>query len=214
MIDTFQHKGLRKQLLQELERKGIHDSTVLEAMWQVPRHWFTESYLQNMVYKDRALPIGAGQTISQPYTVAYQSQLLEVKKGDKILEIGTGSGYQTAILVEMGAKVYTIERQKELYLKSQTLLRKLGFKAQFFFDDGNLGKPAYGPFDKILITAATKHFPEALLAQLKIGGIMVAPVGGSDFQIMTKLTRISQKEFTQKKFGEFRFVPMLEGLAR
>ena len=214
MIDTFQHKGLRKQLLEELEAKGINDVAVLEAMWKVPRHWFTESYLHNTVYKDRALPIGAGQTISQPYTVAYQSQLLEIKKGDKILEIGTGSGYQTAILVEMGAKVYTIERQKELYLKSQSLLRELGFKAQFFFDDGHLGKPAYGPFDKILITAAAESLPETLLAQLKIGGIMVAPIGGSDYQIMTKITRISQKEFTQKKCGEFRFVPMLKGVAR
>jgi protein-L-isoaspartate(D-aspartate) O-methyltransferase len=211
MEDTFRHKGLRKKLVETVRSKGITDEKVLKALNTVPRHLFMESGFINFSYQDQAFPIGAGQTISQPYTVAFQTQLLDVKPNDKILEIGTGSGYQTAILLELGARVYTIERQKELFLKSQELLGKLGYKPHFFFGDGMEGKPAYGPYDKILITAAADEVPEKLLQQLKIGGIIVVPVGGKFSQSMMKIVRISETEYNKTSHGAFVFVPLLKG---
>lgn len=167
LIDTYRHKGLRKNLVDSLRKKGIHDENVLEALNKVPRHLFIDSSFDNFAYKDQAFPISSGQTISQPYTVAFQTELLGIQKNEKVLEIGTGSGYQAAVLVEMGVKVYTIERQHELFLKAQTLLPALGYFPHFFYGDGNLGIPTYGPYDKIIITAATYEIPLALKDQLK-----------------------------------------------
>jgi protein-L-isoaspartate(D-aspartate) O-methyltransferase len=211
MEDTYKHKGLRRKLVETVRNKGISDERVLKALHKVPRHLFMESSFIKFSYQDQAFPIGAGQTISQPYTVAFQTQLLDVKPNDRILEIGTGSGYQTAILLEMGARVYTIERQKELYLKAQELLGKLGYKPHFFFGDGMEGKPAYGPYDKILITAAADEVPDKLLQQLKIGGIIVVPVGGRFSQSMMKIIRTSDTEYSKTSHGAFVFVPLLKG---
>jgi protein-L-isoaspartate(D-aspartate) O-methyltransferase len=211
MEDTYRHKGLRRKLVETVRSKGISDERVLNALQTVPRHLFMDSSFINFSYQDQAFPIGAGQTISQPYTVAFQTQLLDIKPNDKILEIGTGSGYQTAILLELGARVYTIERQKELYLKAQELLGKLGYKPHFFFGDGMEGKPAYGPYDKILITAAADEIPEKLLQQVKIGGIIVVPVGGRFSQSMMKIVRTSDKEYNKTSHGAFVFVPLLKG---
>jgi protein-L-isoaspartate(D-aspartate) O-methyltransferase len=170
-----------------------------------------DSGFVRLAYKDQAFPIGSGQTISQPYTVAFQSELLGVKKGDKVLEIGTGSGYQTAILLEMGAKVYTIERQRDLFLKAQKLLTELGYKPQFFFGDGMEGKPSYGPYDKILITAAAEDIPMKLLGQLVVGGVMVLPVGDRFSQTMTRIIRTGPEEYRESLHGSFVFVPLLKG---
>jgi protein-L-isoaspartate(D-aspartate) O-methyltransferase len=211
MEDTFRHKGLRQKLIETVRNKGITDEKVLHALNMVPRHLFMDSSFIKFSYQDQAFPIGAGQTISQPYTVAFQTQLLEVKPNDKILEIGTGSGYQTAILVEMGARVYTIERQRELFIKAQELLGNLGYKPHFFFGDGFEGKPTYGPFDKILVTAAADNVPEKLLQQLKIGGIMVIPVGERYSQSMVKIIKDSENEYTRTTHGAFVFVPLLRG---
>jgi protein-L-isoaspartate(D-aspartate) O-methyltransferase len=211
MEDTYRHKGLRRKLVETVRSKGISDERVLNALHTVPRHLFMDSSFIKFSYQDQAFPIGAGQTISQPYTVAFQTQLLDVKLNDKILEIGTGSGYQTAILLELGARVYTIERQKELYIKAQELLGKLGYKPHFFFGDGMEGKPAYGPYDKILITAAADEVPEKLLQQVKIGGIIVVPVGGRFSQSMMKIVRTSDKEYNKTSHGAFVFVPLLKG---
>lgn len=211
MEDTFRHKGLRKKLVETVRSKGITDENVLNAINTVPRHLFMDSGFINFSYQDQAFPIGAGQTISQPYTVAFQTQLLEVKPNDRILEIGTGSGYQTAILLELGARVYTIERQRELFLKSQELLGKLGYKPHFFFGDGMEGKPAYGPYDKILITAAADQVPEKLLQQLRVGGIIVVPVGGRFSQSMMKIVKISDTDYKKTSHGAFVFVPLLRG---
>jgi protein-L-isoaspartate(D-aspartate) O-methyltransferase len=211
MEDTFRHKGLRRKLVETVRSKGITDEGVLHALGVVPRHLFMDSGFIKFSYLDQAFPIGAGQTISQPYTVAFQTQLLEVKPNDKILEIGTGSGYQTAILLEMGAKVYTIERQRELYLKAQDLLGKLGYKPHFFFGDGLEGKPTYGPYDKILITAAADQIPEKLLQQLKIGGILVVPVGERYSQAMMKIIKETDTNFKKTSHGAFVFVPLLRG---
>ncbi|MCX6256591.1 MAG: protein-L-isoaspartate(D-aspartate) O-methyltransferase [Bacteroidia bacterium] len=214
MDDSFRDKGLRKKLVDEIRRKGIHDEAVLEAMNRVPRHLFMDSSFIGFAYQDRAFPIAAGQTISQPYTVAYQTRLLQVKKGEKVLEIGTGSGYQAAILAEMGVKVYSIERQRELYLSAKTLLHKLGYKVQMFYGDGYEGLPTYGPFDKILITAAAPSVPEKLTSQLVNNGRLVVPVGETGSQIMTVIDRISDNEFVTKKYDYFTFVPLLKGTAR
>jgi len=211
MEDTFRHKGLRRKLVETVRSKGITDENVLNALNSVPRHLFMDSSFINFSYQDQAFPIGAGQTISQPYTVAFQTQLLEVKPNDRILEIGTGSGYQTAILIELGARVYTIERQRELFLKSQELLGKLGYKPHFFFGDGMEGKPAYGPYDKVLITAAADEVPEKLLQQVRPGGIIVVPVGGRFSQSMMKIVKISETEFKKTSHGAFVFVPLLRG---
>jgi len=211
MEDSYRHKGLRRLLVEEIRKKGISDEAVLEAIGKVPRHAFMDSGFINFSYKDSAFPIGAGQTISQPYTVAFQTQLLKVKPYDKVLEIGTGSGYQAAVLFEMGANVYTIERQRELYIKSQQLLNQLDYKMQFFHGDGYAGLPAFAPFDKILVTAGATEIPDTLVQQLKIGGRMVIPVGGIDGQKMTLVVRKSETETEVTYHGAFIFVPFLKG---
>jgi len=211
MEDTFEAKGKRKKLVADLRKKGISDEEVLRAIDTVPRHLFMDPAFLSHAYVDKAFPISSGQTISQPYTVAVQTSLLRVKKRDKILEIGTGSGYQAAILAQMGAKVYTIERFRELFLKAQIILTSLGYSADFFYGDGYVGKPQYGPFDGILITAAAPLIPEALLSQLKIGGRLVVPVGTSDSQVMTVVERTGPESYEHTEHGNFIFVPMLKG---
>lgn len=210
MRDTAKHQGLRNQLADILKAKGISDERVLEAIRRIPRHLFIDSSFEDFAYQDKAFPILAGQTISQPYTVAFQSQLLDIQPDDKILEIGTGSGYQTAVLYLMNAKVYTIERQLELYKKTSVLLSKLGYRPKIMtYGDGYKGMPTDAPFDKILVTAGAPEIPKALLAQLKIGGKLVIPVG-KDTQTMNMLIRKSATEFEQHEYGDFKFVPMLE----
>lgn len=209
--DTLRHKGMRKRLVEGLKIKGIRDEKVLEAINNVPRHLFMESTFINFAYKDQAFPIGAGQTISQPYTVAFQTQLLNIRKNEKVLEVGTGSGYQAAVLFELGAKVYTIERQKELFVKAQSFLHEIGYSPALFFGDGYKGLPKFAPFDKILVTAGAPNIPEILKQQLKIKGKMVIPVGTENRQEMTVVQRISENEFTIEKHGGFVFVPLLKG---
>lgn len=208
-IDSFRHKGLRKKLVQEVREKGIADDSVLEAMEKLPRHYFLDSSFVEFAYQDKAFPIGSGQTISQPYTVAFQTQLMQVKKGDKILEIGTGSGYQAAILHLMGAKVFTIERQKELFVKTKAFLETLNYRVKVFFGDGYKGLPAFAPFDKIIVTCGAPFIPEMLVEQLKPGGIMIIPVG-DDVQTMISVEKNIDGSIVQKEHGAFRFVPMLE----
>ena len=208
--DSFKHQGMRKKLIDEIRSKGIEDENVLAAMLKVPRHFFFELAFINQAYTDQAFRIGAGQTISQPYTVAYQSSLLKIKKGEKVLEIGTGSGYQTCILCELGAKVFSIERQKELFDKAKVFLPQFGYNAKLFYGDGYKGQPAYGPFDKIIVTCGAPFVPPDLLAQLKTGGIMVIPVGAGDVQMMTVLIKTSEDTFETHELKNFRFVPMLE----
>lgn len=207
--DTYRHKGLRRQLASLLKEKGIEDPSVLKAIETVPRHLFLNSSFIERAYEDIAFPIGAGQTISRPHTVAFQTQLLELKKGEKVLEIGTGSGYQTSVLIEMGVKVYTIERQKALYDLTKTFLPSIGYEPKFFYGDGYKGLPVFAPFDKIIITAGAPFIPEALLEQLKIGGIMIIPLG-EKVQTMTSIKKIAQKKFETTEYGEFKFVPLLE----
>ena len=210
MKDTAKHQGLRNQLAVVLEKKGITDKNVLEAIKKVPRHLFLNSSFEDYAYQDKAFPIGAGQTISQPYTVAFQSQLLQVEKGHQVLEIGTGSGYQTAVLYAMGAKVYSIERQNELFKTTSLLLPKLGIRPKHLsFGDGYKGLPNYAPFDSIIVTAGAPIIPKPLMAQLKIGGKLVIPLG-EEHQIMTMLIRKNETQFEKHEFGEFRFVPLLE----
>lgn len=210
MKDTAKHQGLRNQLVTVLEQKGITDKNVLEAIRKIPRHLFLNSGFEDYAYQDKAFPIGAGQTISQPYTVAFQSQLLEVEKEHKILEIGTGSGYQTAVLCTMGAKVYSVERQNELFKTTSLLLPKLGIRPKLLtFGDGYKGLPNYAPFDSIIVTAGAPIIPKPLMAQLKIGGRLVIPLG-EEHQIMTMLIRKNETQFEKHEFGEFRFVPLLE----
>jgi protein-L-isoaspartate(D-aspartate) O-methyltransferase len=208
--DTGKHQGLRNQLVSVLQEKGITDANVLEAIKKIPRHLFLNSSFEDYAYQDKAFPIAAGQTISQPYTVAFQSQLLEIKKEHKVLEIGTGSGYQTAVLCLMGAKVYSIERQNELFKQTSALLPKLGIRPKHLsFGDGYKGLPSYAPFDSIIVTAGAPFIPQPLMAQLKIGGRLVIPLG-EDLQIMTLLIRINETQFEKHELGEFRFVPLLE----
>lgn len=211
MTDTFEAKGKRKKLVAELRQKGITDEDVLRAIDTVPRHLFMDPAFLSHAYIDKAFPLTSGQTISQPYTVAFQTALLKVKKRDKILEVGTGSGYQAAILIEMGAKVYTIERHRELFIKAQRTLTSLGYSADFFYGDGYEGKPQYGPFDGIVITAAAQEVPAALLQQLKTGGKMIIPVGSSGSQVMTVVERTGPDSFEYTTHGTFVFVPMLKG---
>lgn len=210
MKDTFTHKGMRKRLVETLKRKGITNNRVLEAIDTVPRHWFMDSGFIDHAYVDKAFPIEADQTISQPYTVARQTELLEVKEGDKVLEIGTGSGYQCAVLLEMGIKIYTIERQNKLFKKTSLFLPKIGYRPKkMVFGDGYKGLPEFAPFDGIVVTAAAPTVPKPLLAQLKVGGRLVIPVGDRT-QIMTVFTRTSATDFDKKEYGEYRFVPLLE----
>jgi protein-L-isoaspartate(D-aspartate) O-methyltransferase len=199
-------------LVEEIRLKGISDQRVLDAINRVPRHFFMDSGFINFAYKDSAFPIGAGQTISQPYTVAFQTQLLSIQPHEKVLEIGTGSGYQTAVLIEMGANVFTIERQKELYLKAKALLERMGYRPHHFYGDGYLGMPSYGPYNKIIITAGTPEIPEKLIEQLDIGGKLIAPVGDNTTQVMTLVEKISATESKITKHGNFIFVPLLKGV--
>jgi len=208
--DTNKHKGLRNQLVQTIAGKGIKDKGVLEAIGKIPRHLFMDSGFIDFAYQDKPFPIGADQTISQPYTVAFQTELLRVEKGDKILEIGTGSGYQAAVLVEMGARVYSIERQKLLYTRTKSFLPKVGYVIKkMIYGDGYKGMPEEAPFDGIIVTAGAPEVPKALLSQLKVGGRMVIPIG-DEVQIMTLFIRKTEKSFERQEFGDFRFVPMLK----
>lgn len=209
--DSLRHQGMRKRLVEGIRIKGVRDQRVLDAIAKVPRHLFMDSSFIQFAYKDQAFPIGAGQTISQPFTVAFQTQLLDVQPNEKVLEVGTGSGYQAAVLLEMGATVFTIERQRELFLKVQQLLPEIGYHPKFFYGDGYKGLPTYGPFDKIIITAGAPVVPEELLQQLRIGGVLVAPIGPSEKQTMCKVTRKAEDEFEKEKHGTFVFVPMLKG---
>lgn len=210
MQDLFKHKGLRKKLVEGIRNKGISDENVLSAIEKVPRHLFLDSSFTEFAYQDKPFPIGAGQTISQPYTVAFQSELLNIKEGDRVLEIGTGSGYQACILAEMGAKVFTVERQKGLYQKNAKLIADLGYSIKYFFGDGYKGLPAYAPFDKVIVTAGAPYIPEPLKEQLKPGGILVIPVGKGSLQIMTSIKKITAQDYKVYEHGTFTFVPLLE----
>lgn len=210
--DTNKHQGLRNLLVKQLKEKGITDKNVLDAIAKIPRHLFIDSSFENFAYQDKAFPIGADQTISQPYTVAFQTELLKVEKEHKILEIGTGSGYQTAVLCLLGAKVYSVERQNELFKKTKNLLSKLTINVipkLLSFGDGYKGLPDYAPFDSIIVTAGAPVIPQALMSQLKIGGRLVIPVGKKE-QIMTLLVRKNETQFEKTEFGDFKFVPLLE----
>lgn len=210
--DSWRHKGIRSKLVETLREKGISDEQVLRAIGEVPRHFFMDTAFDDIAYQDRAFPIGEGQTISQPYTVAYQSQLLEIRPFDKVLEIGTGSGYQSCILAAMGARVFTIERQKKLYDAFRDFLPKSAYPSmKIFYGDGYQGLPTYAPFDKIIVTAAAPYIPEKLLQQLKVGGFMVVPVGGKEGQRMFRVVKSSEQDFEREVYDNFSFVPMLEG---
>lgn len=209
MKDTLKHQGLRNQLAEVLSKKGISDKKVLDAVRKIPRHLFLDSSLEAHAYQDKAFPIAADQTISQPYTVAFQSETLHIKPGDKVLEIGTGSGYQTAVLLEMKAEVYSIERQHELFKKTSLFLPKIGYRAKkLIFGDGYKGFPDAAPFDKIIVTAGAPFVPKPLMSQLKVGGRLLIPIGDKT-QIMTLFKRKSTKEFEKHELGDFAFVPML-----
>ena len=212
--DLYRHKGMRNQLVDSIEHKGIKDVRILRAMRKIPRHLFLDKAFEEWAYKDVPFPIGNEQTISQPYTVAYQTDLLEVESGMKVLEIGTGSGYQACVLSEMGAKVYTIERHEALFLKTNKLLKELGYtRIRTFLGDGYKGLKRFAPFDRIIVTAGASEIPSALLDQLTIEGILVIPVGAED-QTMIRITRKTEKEYQQETFGRFRFVPFLKGVSR
>mgnify|MGYP003369916464 CR=1 FL=1 len=215
--DNYRHKGMRQNLVQVLKDKGITDTAVLDAIGSVPRHVFLESMFVEFAYQDKAFPIGSGQTISQPFTVAMQSQLLNVSKGMKVLEIGTGSGYQSCILAHMGAKVFTIERQRNLYMKTKPFLAEFPYNIKTFLGDGNKGLPTFAPFDRILITAAAPEIPENLVNQLKTGGIMVIPLNDeadASKQIMLRLTKQADGTMLREEFGDCRFVPMLKDIGK
>lgn len=207
--DTFRHKGLRKILVESIRAKGITDKNVLAALEAVPRHFFFDSSFLEFAYEDKPFPIGAGQTISQPYTVAFQTELLKIQKNDKVLEVGTGSGYQACILAKMGAKVFSIERQKSLFQKIKKLLPEMDYTIKVFYGDGYKGLPPFAPFDKILVTAAAPYIPQPLIEQLKPGGILVVPVGEGDVQIMHRVIKDAEGNLTTEHHGTFRFVPLL-----
>jgi len=210
--DTYKHKGLRKKLIDSIRNKGITDENVLNALMNIPRHYFMDTALEHIAYQDRAFPIGEGQTISQPYTVAYQTQLLEVAPYEKIFEIGTGSAYQAMVLAEMGTNVYTIERQKKLYDQNKTFILKSRYpNIKFFYGDGFEGLPTYAPFDKIIITAAAPFVPPRLIEQLKPGGIMVIPLEDNGKQKMLRITKNANGNLDEETFSDFSFVPMLKG---
>ena len=210
MNDSFKHKGLRKKLIQTIKSKGINNTNVLSAIGKVPRHLFMDSGFIDHAYQDKAFPIGADQTISQPFTVAFQTQLLEINKGDKVLEVGTGSGYQAAVLCELGANVYSIERQGELYKKAVNFLPSINYyPKKIIYGDGYKGLEEEAPFDSIIVTAGAPFVPKTLLNQLKIGGRLVIPVG-ENIQVMTLYIRVSEKKFNMNEYGEFQFVPLLK----
>lgn len=209
LVDSYREKGARKKLVELLRDRGIADERVLKAIGKVPRHYFFDETFWTQAYKDIAFPIGDGQTISQPYTVAYQTELLHIKPGDKVLEIGTGSGYQTCILLELGAKVYTIERQENLYKRTSQVLPHIGYHADFFFGDGSKGIAEHAPYDKIIVTAGAPLVPEILLKQLKTGGILVIPVGDENSQKMITVLRVSDKDYERIELDTFRFVPLV-----
>lgn len=210
-LDSYRHKGLRNKLINEIRSKGIENEKVLEAMGRVPRHLFMDSSFVNFSYTDKAFPISSGQTISQPYTVAFQTELLDVTRHLKVLEVGTGSGYQTSVLLEMGARVYTIERQRQLFLEAQKTLGPLNYKPIFFYGDGYEGLPAYAPYDRILVTAAAPEIPQNLLNQLNVGGKLVVPEGGKAGQRMIRVVRETETQFLRTEHGHFSFVPLLRG---
>ena len=210
MQDSFKHKGLRKLLIEELRQKGISNEKVLEAFFEVPRHYFLDLAIEKQAYSNTAFQIGAGQTISHPYTVAFQTELLQLTKGEKVLEIGTGSGFQTSILCAMGMKVFSIERQKELYLKAKTIIHHMHYNPKLFYGDGYKGRTLDAPFDKIIVTCVAPYIPDSLLQQLKVGGMLVIPIGEGETQLMQRITKISDTEFKPEEFGVFSFVPMLE----
>ena len=209
MVDSFKHKGLRRRLAEGIRDKGIKDTRIIEAIAKIPRHLFMDSSFLEFAYQDKPFPIGSGQTISQPYTVAFQTELLQIKENDKVLEIGTGSGYQACVLLELGAKVFSIERQKKLFDKTKLFLPKLGYRPKLFYGDGYAGLPAFAPFDKIIITAAAPEIPQALFDQMKIGGIMVIPHGEGNTQVMKSIQKESNSDFSEQKHGLFCFVPLL-----
>ncbi len=208
-VDNYREKGARKKLVDKLKDRGIQDERVLAAIGKVPRHYFFDETFWPQAYKDIAFPIGEGQTISQPYTVAYQTELLHIKNGDKVLEIGTGSGYQTCILLELGAKVYTIERQESLFERTKRVLPHMGYQAEFFCGDGSKGIPGHAPYNQIIVTAGAPFVPEILLRQLKIGGILVIPVGDEKSQKMVTVLRVSETEYERFELDTFRFVPLV-----
>ncbi|MCI5059389.1 MAG: protein-L-isoaspartate(D-aspartate) O-methyltransferase [Flavobacteriales bacterium] len=208
--DTYKHQGLRKKLVETIKGKGINSDNVLEAIGKIPRHLFMDNAFLQFAYQDKAFPIGSGQTISQPYTVAFQSELLEVKKGDKVLEIGTGSGYQTAVLLELGARVFSIERQKYLFDKTKVLLGQLNYRPRLFYGDGYKGLPPHAPFDKIIVTAGAPYLPSDLIDQLKSGGRIVIPIGEGDTQKMKLLIKNEDGQLQETEMGDFKFVPLLE----
>jgi protein-L-isoaspartate(D-aspartate) O-methyltransferase len=214
LTDNFRHQGLRRKLVDEVRSKGITDERILNAIMDVPRHLFMDNAFIEFAYQDKAFPIDAGQTISQPYTVAYQTQLLNVEKGMKVLEIGTGSGYQTSILYKMGVKIYSIERHKVLYHKTKKLLNDLGYNAKLFYGDGFNGLPSFAPFDRIIVTCGARAIPAELVKQLVVGGIMVIPLGPEEEQVMTTVFKKSADQAEVKSHGRFRFVPMLGEKAR
>lgn len=207
--DTYKHKGLRRRLAQIVRQKGINDDRIIRAIEKVPRHFFLDSAFDEIAYQDQALQIGEGQTISQPYTVAFQTQLLEIEEGDKVLEIGLGSGYQACILSELGAEVYSIERIEKLYDRACNLLPNMGYTPKMFLGDGTLGLPEHAPFDKIIVTAAAPDILQKLIGQLKTGGIMVVPIGNRQTQTMYQVKKISDTEFQKTAFDSFRFVPLV-----
>lgn len=213
MIDSYRHKGLRNKLVKKLEEKGITSKAVLAAIQKIPRHFFLDKAFEDWAYKDIPFPIDNDQTISQPFTVAYQSSILDVEPKHKILEIGTGSGYQACVLSELGAKVYTIERQENLFHKTNALLQKIGYsKIRTFWGDGYEGIPRQAPFDRIIVTAGAPFIPKKLTEQLAIGGKLIIPVG-DQHQKMIRLTRTSEKKFEKEEFGDFKFVPFLKGVS-
>lgn len=208
--NTHRKYGRRRtELVKKLEKKGIRDRNVLQAVQAIPRHIFVDTALENRAYEDTALPIGSGQTISQPFTVAAQTELLEVKEGDKILEIGTGSGYQAAILCHMGAEVYSVERHEKLYLNAKSTLQELGFRAHLKCGDGTLGWSAYAPYDGIVVTAGAPVVPDDLIKQLNVGGRLVVPVGNQESQVMTRITRVSEDSYEEEQLQQFKFVPLI-----
>jgi protein-L-isoaspartate(D-aspartate) O-methyltransferase len=210
VIDSFKYQGMRRQLVRELSDRGIKSKQVLDCFEAIPRHYFLDNAFAEQAYSNTAFQIGSGQTISHPYTVAFQTELLDIQKGEKILEIGSGSGFQTCVLCEMGAKVFSIERHKELHLKAKNIVRHLKYNARLSFGDGYKGLPTFAPFDKIIITCGAPDIPEELVNQMKIGGVMIIPIGEGVEQQMKKIVKVSDSEITIEDFGVFKFVPMLE----